>query len=295
MSGNGKKSAPKFAMIPFELLADSRLSARDWRVYGVIAAHANSKGDAWLKRNTIAIEAATFPSKVSESTARLVEFRLLAKRQNSGGRSAPAHYRLIRTVLQKTVTDPGRVSSTKTVTGPVTVSKENRHRAGTKTVTDPGRGKEHTYKQIGRPLEENESNRGGTRWNLDAVPSEWISWAVETEGLTPHQAEREAAKFCDHWRAASGSNATKLDWAAAWRNWIRRSRDDFRRRDDENGAAPDPEIEALKRRGAKLGLASQDNEPWPCFRYRVESSERGALIPDDNWTQAAEKMRRSNG
>jgi hypothetical protein len=34
--------------------------------------------------------------------------------------------------------------------------------------------------------------------------------------------ERTHLKFCDHWRAASGTNARKHDWDAAWRNWCRR-------------------------------------------------------------------------
>jgi hypothetical protein len=38
-------------------------------------------------------------------------------------------------------------------------------------------------------------------------------------------ADREFAKFTDHWRAASGANARKHDWDAAWRNWCRKSQD----------------------------------------------------------------------
>lgn len=38
-------------------------------------------------------------------------------------------------------------------------------------------------------------------------------------------AERSFARFCDHWRAASGSNARKRDWDAAWRNWCRKDAD----------------------------------------------------------------------
>lgn len=34
-------------------------------------------------------------------------------------------------------------------------------------------------------------------------------------------AERTFAKFCDHWRAASGAKARKNDWDATWRNWCR--------------------------------------------------------------------------
>lgn len=35
--------------------------------------------------------------------------------------------------------------------------------------------------------------------------------------------EAEHRKFSDHWAAASGRTATKADWNAAWRNWIRRA------------------------------------------------------------------------
>lgn len=33
----------------------------------------------------------------------------------------------------------------------------------------------------------------------------------------------EHEKFMDYWRAASGQRATKHDWAATWRNWMRRA------------------------------------------------------------------------
>jgi hypothetical protein len=57
------------------------------------------------------------------------------------------------------------------------------------------------------------------------------SW-LRTEGDRAWQAEhdipddfaREAtAEFKDHFIAASGANATKRDWSAAWRNWMRRA------------------------------------------------------------------------
>lgn len=33
----------------------------------------------------------------------------------------------------------------------------------------------------------------------------------------------ETAKFIDYWRAKSGRDATKKDWVATWRNWIRKA------------------------------------------------------------------------
>ncbi|WP_093234680.1 hypothetical protein [Sinorhizobium sp. NFACC03] len=40
-------------------------------------------------------------------------------------------------------------------------------------------------------------------------------------GFGPAEATIEFDKFRDYWTAKSGRNATKLDWAATWRNWMR--------------------------------------------------------------------------
>lgn len=45
---------------------------------------------------------------------------------------------------------------------------------------------------------------------------------AEAENIDP---QREFAKFCDYWRAASGSSARKRDWDAAWRGWCRKAAD----------------------------------------------------------------------
>lgn len=47
-------------------------------------------------------------------------------------------------------------------------------------------------------------------------------FAVETLG-SGRAAHAELAKFCDHWHAAAGQTARKLDWDAAWRNWCRKA------------------------------------------------------------------------
>jgi hypothetical protein len=46
-----------------------------------------------------------------------------------------------------------------------------------------------------------------------------LEWAVNL-GLTPSQASSEASKFRDYW-VGKGANATKTDWPATWRNWVR--------------------------------------------------------------------------
>lgn len=40
-------------------------------------------------------------------------------------------------------------------------------------------------------------------------------------GLSPERARLQAESFKDFWKAKAGANATKLDWPATWRNWVR--------------------------------------------------------------------------
>ncbi|MFC0666762.1 YdaU family protein [Azotobacter chroococcum] len=59
-------------------------------------------------------------------------------------------------------------------------------------------------------------------WTL---PAEWLTWALADRPEFPEAAMvREGEKFADHWHAASGKNAAKLDWLATWRNWVRNAR-----------------------------------------------------------------------
>lgn len=61
------------------------------------------------------------------------------------------------------------------------------------------------------------------------LPDDWrpteadLAWA---ESAYPgRDFDHETEKFRDHWRAASGQNAVKRDWSAAWKNWIRKAGD----------------------------------------------------------------------
>ncbi|MDI6838012.1 MAG: hypothetical protein QMD99_20175 [Rhizobiaceae bacterium] len=56
-------------------------------------------------------------------------------------------------------------------------------------------------------------------WSL---PRAWGQWAV-SEGYSETVIRSEAEKFRDYWISKPGKEATKLDWFATWRNWIRGS------------------------------------------------------------------------
>lgn len=62
----------------------------------------------------------------------------------------------------------------------------------------------------------------GTRLTPDwTLPEDWGDWAV-AKGLAVAQILDEEEKFRDYWISKSGAMATKRDWYATWRNWIRR-------------------------------------------------------------------------
>lgn len=59
------------------------------------------------------------------------------------------------------------------------------------------------------------------------LPDDWQpspqDRAVADELLGEQKAAGEIAKFHDHWKQQPGNKGVKLDWNAAWRNWIRRA------------------------------------------------------------------------
>jgi hypothetical protein len=59
------------------------------------------------------------------------------------------------------------------------------------------------------------------RLSIDWQPRALTGLAAEAaSGWGLERYQRELEKFRDHWAAASGRNAIKRDWDAAWRTWI---------------------------------------------------------------------------
>ncbi len=117
------------------------------------------------------------------------------------------------TVAQDNVADTVTEPVTDAVTGNVTSSV-------TDAVTDhEGKGREGKIKE--EPI--GSSKKRGSR-----LPECWQpdhSFGL-TEGIPADEIDREADKFRDHWHQQPGQRGIKLDWDAAWRNWIRKASDD---------------------------------------------------------------------
>lgn len=68
------------------------------------------------------------------------------------------------------------------------------------------------------------SPKKGSRLSSDwKLPREWGGWAL-SQGWPEPMIREEAEKFRDYWIARTGKEATKLDWQATWRNWMRNSK-----------------------------------------------------------------------
>lgn len=50
------------------------------------------------------------------------------------------------------------------------------------------------------------------------VTTDMRRWAATSAPAV--DVDRSTEKFVNHWRAATGRNATALDWVAKWRNWL---------------------------------------------------------------------------
>lgn len=92
------------------------------------------------------------------------------------------------------------------------------------------------------------------------LPADWQPTALPADlaaavALWPLNAlERELSRFRDWAASATGPNAIKLDWQAAWRNWVRKAEDEGRygRNVGKPPGAPPDDLAAriLKRQAA---------------------------------------------
>lgn len=69
-------------------------------------------------------------------------------------------------------------------------------------------------------------DRRGSRLSPDWQPSASDTVFAADLGMEPARITATADRFRDYWLGASGHSAVKLDWSAAWRNWVRKDLED---------------------------------------------------------------------
>ena len=78
-----------------------------------------------------------------------------------------------------------------------------------------------TEKEVERETEKRKKSNRGSRLPVDFVlPEEWIVFCQqERKDLNPTKVFDE---FKDYWISVPAGKATRTDWLATWRNWVRR-------------------------------------------------------------------------
>ena len=85
---------------------------------------------------------------------------------------------------------------------------------GAPTRPDPSRPDQSTPKGVGR------ASRLPEPFLVTAEMRDWANAEVPAVDV-----DKATRTFVDYWRAKSGKDATKVDWVATWRNWLRREGD----------------------------------------------------------------------
>lgn len=84
----------------------------------------------------------------------------------------------------------------------------------------------------------------GSRLPADwQLPKAWGEWALsEVPGWSAEHVRKVGETFGDYWRAKAGRDASKADWLATWRNWVRREAERSSAAPARNlpAGAPDP-------------------------------------------------------
>lgn len=108
--------------------------------------------------------------------------------------------------------------------------------------------------------------------------SEQCDWAGGA--WTPERVRFEADKFRDYWHGKSGKDATKADWFATWRNWVRNA-DPLRTVGASKGGAWWASNEAALAKANEVGvgpaLPSESRDAWH-VRIRAAIDNGGAPL-----------------
>lgn len=108
--------------------------------------------------------------------------------------------------------------------------------------------------------------KNGTRLPDDWEPDHADTLRIADElNFDPVVVQFELAKFRDYWLAKSGANATKRDWQATWRNWLRKVSETpvskFKPRMTEREKADAVFREAIRQAEAREQSGEDDLEP----------------------------------
>lgn len=197
-----------------------------------------------LMRRKVAVKLGLDMRAFEEAIRRIAEVGLIDKetlqplkwnkRQHRSDSSAE-RTRKYRENKKKKASDDNATDGTRRGDGDVTSQKRHGDALDTDTDTDTeekgrssseggGANSENLGANTVPPAKAAGSTTRGKRLSKDwLLPKTWGEWALEQCSQWKREdVVRVAEKFRDYWVAKSGKDATKTDWEATWRNWVRR-------------------------------------------------------------------------
>lgn len=205
---------PYFRFFPERFMAGIRgLNANEVKVYICLLCRIYESGGP-IRRNDVVLS--TYcemrPSSFAKALSRLLALEKFRERDGLLSNAAADEEISWRASKSQKSARAGKVSAEKrqqTQTDPATDVQ--------RTSTNREEDKEQDFSPNGEKARKRAS-RLPEDWVL---PMEWGRWAVE-EGWPEAIIRDQSERFRDHWHAASGQTASKRDWFATWRNWMRR-------------------------------------------------------------------------
>lgn len=105
---------------------------------------------------------------------------------------------------------------------------------------------------------------------------EWFRRECPTLAGQSGAGSRATESFRDYWHGESGQRASKRDWTAAWRNWMRREESQAGRQPRPSSSGPRPTSD--DRIAAFLGGGSSSAEPQP-YDVALPYDDQPAQLP----------------
>lgn len=182
-------------------------------------------GNAWPSTATLAAKAGVDERTVQRSVRRLVESGELTMKPNAGKKGTNV-YRV--TMTPGSV--PPRQSAAPDSAPPLTPGTESppaeRH-PGTQSPNPrqsatPGGGTAPPEPSLTRPEPSEDARKRATRVPEPFTVTDDMRGWLDNERLPTGWAQQITEEFVDYWRGVPGEKGRKVDWAATWRNWLRR-------------------------------------------------------------------------
>lgn len=197
----------QFATLTFaEIEAMRRCAGSEWRVYSVLALHANNDGECWPGRQRISALTDLLPDHVSRALGKLEGRGLIQRRTSPAGLTVytlPLHRTLPKLVAAPAEPLPELVGITDHI------PTDQREQAPETPVSEPPAVSLSDLRQVKTAAP-------------DGIPASWIEAGKLLRPDLPVEVIRQSAEvFLDHHRA-KGTALT--NWLPAWRNWLRRER-----------------------------------------------------------------------